>query len=212
MKIILLGAPGAGKGTQAELISKEMAIPAISTGNMLREAIRNRTEVGQQVEAVMERGELVPDQLIIQLVKERVSQEDCRNGYILDGVPRTVPQAEALERAGIAFDDVISIEIEDPVIEDRMSGRRVCASCGSSYHVHSNPPRQEGICDNCGGNLIIRPDDEVETVRNRLRVFHEETEVLKHYYDEHHTLKMVDGSQSIADTHKAIMAAIGESI
>ena len=209
MKLILLGAPGAGKGTQAELIAQRLKIPAISTGNMFREAIKNNTEVGRHVKDAMDHGRLVSDELIIQIVKERVSQDDCREGYILDGVPRTIPQAEALDRAGIAFDDVISIEIEDPVIEKRMSGRRVCSGCGASYHLQSNPPKQEGVCDHCGKTLVTRPDDELETVRDRLRVFHAETEVLKHYYEKQGKLKLVDGNQSIADTHKAIMAAIG---
>ena len=207
MKIILLGAPGAGKGTQAELIAESLHIPAISTGNMLREAIKNNTEVGQQVKQDMDHGKLVSDELIIQIVAERVAREDCKTGYILDGVPRTIPQAQALAAAGVDFDYVISIEIEDEVIERRMSGRRVCPGCGASYHIHTHLP--QGICDPCGQTLVTRPDDELETVRDRLEVFHRETEVLKHYYEAHGKLKLIDGNQSIEDTHSAIMAAIG---
>lgn len=209
MKIILLGAPGAGKGTQAELIAESLHIPAISTGNMLREAIKNNTEVGQQVKQDMDHGKLVSDELIIQIVAERVAREDCKTGYILDGVPRTIPQAQALAAAGVDFDYVISIEIEDEVIERRMSGRRVCPGCGASYHIHTHLPQREGICDHCGQTLVTRPDDELETVRDRLEVFHRETEVLKHYYEAHGKLKLIDGNQSIEDTHSAIMAAIG---
>lgn len=209
MKIILLGAPGAGKGTQAELIAESLHIPAISTGNMLREAIKNNTKVGQQVKQDMDHGKLVSDELIIQIVAERVAREDCKTGYILDGVPRTIPQAQALAAAGVDFDYVISIEIEDEVIERRMSGRRVCPGCGASYHIHTHLPQREGICDHCGQRLVIRPDDELETVRDRLEVFHRETEVLKHYYEAHGKLKLIDGNQSIEDTHSAIMAAIG---
>ena len=209
MKIILLGAPGAGKGTQAELIAESLHIPAISTGNMLREAIKNNTKVGQQVKQDMDHGKLVSDELIIQIVAERVAREDCKTGYILDGVPRTIPQAQALAAAGVDFDYVISIEIEDEVIERRMSGRRVCPGCGASYHIHTHLPQREGICDHCGQTLVTRPDDELETVRDRLEVFHRETEVLKHYYEAHGKLKLIDGNQSIEDTHSAIMAAIG---
>jgi adenylate kinase len=209
MKLILLGAPGAGKGTQAELIAAKLQIPTISTGNILREAIKNGTEIGLKAKSFMDQGKLVPDDVIIGIVRERVSQPDCANGYILDGMPRTIPQAQALENAGIHFDSVVSIEIADAVIEQRMTGRRVCAACGASYHVTANPPKVEGICDHCGKELVIRKDDAPETVKNRLKVFHEETEALKGFYENLGCLKLVDGDQPIADITKAILAAIG---
>jgi len=208
MKLILLGAPGAGKGTQADLIAEKLGIPTISTGNILREAIRNGTEIGLKAKSFMDQGKLVPDDVIIGIVRERVSQPDCVRGFILDGMPRTIPQAEALEAAGIHFDSVVSIEIEDTVIEQRMTGRRVCPSCGASFHVTANPPKAEGICDHCGNRLIIRKDDAPETVRNRLKVFHEETEALKGFYQKLGKLRTVDGNQPIADTNLAIMAEI----
>lgn len=210
MNLILLGAPGAGKGTQAELLTEKLGIPAISTGNMLREAMKNGTEVGKQAKSYMDQGLLVPDDVIIGIVRERVSQPDCQRGFILDGVPRTIPQAEALEKAGIRIDYVVSIEIDDSVIENRMSGRRVCSACGASYHVVANPPKKEGICDLCGGELMIRKDDVPETVHRRLEVYHEETEALKDYYAKLGKLKLVEGNQPIEDADKAILAAIGE--
>lgn len=210
MNLILLGAPGAGKGTQAELLTEKLGIPAISTGNMLREAMKNGTEVGKQAKSYMDQGLLVPDDVIIGIVRERVSQPDCQKGFILDGVPRTIPQAEALEKAGIRIDYVVSIEIDDSVIENRMSGRRVCSACGASYHVVANPPKKEGICDLCGGELVIRKDDVPETVHRRLEVYHEETEALKDYYAKLGKLKLVEGNQPIEDADKAILAAIGE--
>ena len=210
MNLILLGAPGAGKGTQAELLTEKLGIPAISTGNMLREAMKNGTEVGKQAKSYMDQGLLLPDDVIIGIVRERVSQPDCQRGFILDGVPRTIPQAEALEKAGIRIDYVVSIEIDDSVIENRMSGRRVCSACGASYHVVANPPKKEGICDLCGGELMIRKDDVPETVHRRLEVYHEETEALKDYYAKLGKLKLVEGNQSIEDADKAILAAIGE--
>ena len=210
MNLILLGAPGAGKGTQAELLTEKLGIPAISTGNMLREAMKNGTEVGKQAKSYMDQGLLVPDDVIIGIVRERVSQPDCQKGFILDGVPRTIPQAEALEKAGIRIDYVVSIEIDDSVIENRMSGRRVCSACGASYHVIANPPKKEGVCDLCGGELVIRKDDVPETVHRRLEVYHEETEALKDYYAKVGKLKLVEGNQPIEDADKAILAAIGE--
>ena len=159
MKLILLGAPGAGKGTQAEIISKTLKIPTISTGNMLREAMKNGTELGLKVKNFMDNGQLVPDDVVIGIVEERVARDDCRNGYILDGMPRTIPQAAALQERGIEFDAVVSIEISDDVIEARMTGRRVCGSCGASYHIAAHPPKAEGVCDACGGELVIRKDD-----------------------------------------------------
>ena len=209
MKLILLGAPGAGKGTQAEIISKELKIPTISTGNMLREAMKNGTELGLKVKNFMDNGQLVPDDVVIGIVEERVAQEDCANGFILDGMPRTIPQAEALEERGIHFDAVVSIEVCDDVIEGRMTGRRVCGSCGASYHIAANPPKAEGICDACGKELVIRKDDAPETVRNRLKVFHAETEPLKAFYEKLGVLKLVEGNQPIENATRDILAALG---
>lgn len=210
MKLILLGAPGAGKGTQADIIAAKLSIPTISTGNILREAIRNGTETGLKAKSFMDQGKLVPDEVIIGIVEERVAQPDCANGFILDGMPRTIPQAQALEDRGIQFDRVVSIEIEDAVIEQRMTGRRVCGNCGASYHIVANPPKAEGICDSCGKELMIRKDDAPETVRNRLTVFHKETEPLKEFYQKLGKLKLVDGNQPIEKATADIMAALGE--
>ena len=210
MKLILLGAPGAGKGTQAEILSRTLEIPTISTGNILRAAIKNGTPTGLKAKAYMDAGELVPDAVIIGIITERLEQDDCAKGYILDGVPRTIAQAEALENAGIHFDAVISIEIADEAIVSRMGGRRVCESCGSSYHIVAVPPKREGICDSCGGKLVQRKDDAPETVLSRLAVYHKETEPLKAFYAERGLLKAVDGnSGTVAGTSKAILAALG---
>ena len=209
MKLILLGAPGAGKGTQAEIISKRLNIPTISTGNILRAAIKNGTPTGLKAKEFMDNGKLVPDDVIIGIVRERVAREDCANGYILDGVPRTIPQAQALEDAGIHFDCVVSIEIADSVIEARMTGRRVCGSCGASFHIAANPPKKEGICDLCGGELVIRKDDAPETVKNRLKVFHTETEALKDFYRKLGILKLVEGDQPIEAATAEILRALG---
>lgn len=209
MKLILLGAPGAGKGTQAEILSKRLNIPTISTGNMLREAMKNGTELGLKVKNFMDNGQLVPDDVVIGIVEERVAREDCRNGFILDGMPRTIPQAAALEERGIHVDAVVSIEISDDVIEARMTGRRVCGSCGASYHITANPPKAEGICDACGKELIIRKDDKPETVKNRLEVFHAETEPLKAFYEKLGVLKLVEGNQPIESATGDILAALG---
>ena len=208
MNLILLGAPGAGQGTQAELLVKKLAIPAISTGNMLREAMANGTELGKKAKQYMDEGSLVPDELILGIVADRVAQPDCQNGFILDGVPRTLAQAEALENKGIKIDHVISIEVDDAEIEGRMTGRRVCAKCGASYHVVANPPKTEGVCDLCGGELIIRKDDKPETVRHRLEVYHASTEVLKDFYGKLGRLCIVNGSQSIEDANRDILKAI----
>ena len=209
MKLILLGAPGAGKGTQAEIISKRLNIPTISTGNILREAIKNGTPTGLKAKEFMDNGKLVPDDVIIGIVRERVAREDCANGYILDGVPRTIPQAQALEDAGIHFDCVVSIEIADSVIEARMTGRRVCGSCGASFHIVANPPKKEGVCDLCGSELVIRKDDAPETVKNRLKVFHTETEALKDFYRKLGILKLVEGDQPIEAATAEILRALG---
>ncbi len=209
MKLILLGAPGAGKGTQAELIAKKLQIPTISTGNILREAMKNGTEVGLKAKSFMDAGQLVPDEVIIGIVTERLAQKDCEGGYILDGMPRTIPQAEALDAAGVQFDSVVSIEIADSIIETRMTGRRVCSGCGASYHVVANPSKVENVCDSCGGETIIRKDDTPETVKNRLKIYHEETEALKGFYENLGKLKLVEGNQGIDAICQAILVAIG---
>lgn len=209
MNLILLGAPGAGKGTQAELLVKKLSIPAISTGNMLREAMNNGSQLGQQVKKIMEEGSLVPDDVVLDIVAERVSKDDCANGFILDGVPRTLPQAEAMDQAGITFDHVVSIEISDETIETRMSGRRVCQDCGTPFHMTARPPKREGVCDACGGALVQRDDDKLETVRHRLEVYHSETEPLKDYYNAKGILVPVDNQPTIEDTTKVIVEALG---
>ena len=212
MNLILLGAPGAGKGTQAELLVKKLSIPAISTGNMLREAIANGTELGKKAKQFMDEGALVPDELILGLIGDRVAQDDCANGFILDGVPRTLAQAEALEAKGIRIDHVVSIEVDDSVIEGRMTGRRVCGKCGASYHVVANPPKVEGVCDSCGSELVIRKDDKPETVRKRLEVYHATTEVLKDFYGKLGRLCIVNGDQSIEGANEEILKAIGAKV
>jgi adenylate kinase len=209
MKLILLGAPGAGKGTQAEIISKKLSIPTISTGNILRAAVKNETPVGLKAKAFMESGGLVPDEVIIGIVQERLAEADCANGYILDGMPRTIAQAEALEKCGIDIDVALSIEIADEVIEKRMTGRRSCTACGATYHVVANPPKSEGICDNCGGALTIRKDDQPETVKNRLKVYHQETEPLLDFYKSRGKLKSVANQDTIEATTEVIFAALG---
>ena len=212
MNLILLGAPGAGKGTQAELLIDKLSIPAISTGNMLREAMANGTALGKRVKQYMDAGELVPDELILGIVADRVKQSDCQKGFILDGVPRTLAQAEALAEAGVRIDHVVSIEVDDSEIEGRMTGRRVCAKCGASYHIVANPPKTEGCCDLCGGELIIRKDDAPETVRHRLEVYHASTEILKNFYRKHGILRLVNGSQSIEGANEEILKAIGAKV
>ncbi|MBQ9168856.1 MAG: adenylate kinase [Oscillospiraceae bacterium] len=212
MNLILLGAPGAGKGTQAELLTEQLSIPSISTGNMLREAMANGSDLGKQVKELMESGSLVPDDVILGIVAERVAQPDCANGFILDGVPRTLAQAEGLEAKGIRIDHVVSIEIDDSVIEGRMTGRRVCTKCGASYHVVANPPKTEGVCDQCGSELAIRKDDAPETVRHRLSVYHAQTEVLKDFYGKLGKLVLIEGNQSIEGANRDILEAIGAKV
>jgi len=209
MKLILLGAPGAGKGTQAEILSAKLGIPTISTGNILRAAIKDGTPTGLEAKSYMDAGKLVPDSVIIGIVADRLKQPDCAEGYILDGVPRTIGQAEALDRAGIAFDKVVSIEISDGEIEERMSGRRVCQSCGAPYHVKAKPPKKEGVCDACGGALVQRDDDRPETVRRRLEVYHAETEPLKGFYEGKGILSPVANQGTIEGTTQVIMEALG---
>ena len=209
MRLILLGAPGAGKGTQAERIAAKLSIPTISTGNILREAIKNGTETGLKAKSFMDRGMLVPDDVIIGIIGERLSQPDCAQGYILDGVPRTIAQAEALQERGIEIDYVLSLEIADEVIEKRMTGRRVCGTCGASYHITTNPPKTEGICNVCGNPLVIRDYDKPETVRHRLEVYHKETEALKGFYEKLGKLRLIEGDQPIEDATRDILAVLG---
>ncbi|MBQ8758029.1 MAG: adenylate kinase [Oscillospiraceae bacterium] len=212
MNLILLGAPGAGKGTQAEMLTQQLQIPAISTGNMLREAIANGSALGKQVKQFMDEGSLVPDDLVLSIVAERTAQPDCANGFILDGVPRTLAQAEALNAKGVRIDHVVSIELSDDVIEGRMTGRRVCTKCGASYHIVANPPKTEGICDQCGAAVSIRKDDAPGTVRHRLEVYHQLTEVLKDYYKSQGKLRLVEGNQSIEGANADILTAIGAKL
>lgn len=209
MNMILLGAPGAGKGTQAQLLSQELNIPTISTGNMLREAMANGSDLGKQVKQYMDEGSLVPDDVILSIVAQRVTQPDCANGFILDGVPRTLAQAEAIDAKGVKIDHVVSLEVADENIVGRMSGRRVCSGCGATYHIVNNPTKTEGICDLCGKAVIMRKDDEPETVRHRLDVYHASTEVLKSYYQSQGKLCLVSGDQPIEDAFRAILKAIG---
>ena len=208
MKLIMLGAPGAVKGTQAAVLSEKLGIPAISTGNILRAAVKNGTPVGLQAKSYMDAGKLVPDDVIIGIVAERVAQSDCRDGYILDGVPRTIAQAEALEEAGITFDKVLSLEISDAEIEERMEGRRFCHTCGATYHIHNAPPKREGVCDKCGGALEQRDDDKPETVKRRLEVYHAETEPLKAFYARRNILRPVDNQPTIEATTQAVLKAL----
>ena len=209
MKLILLGAPGAGKGTQADILCKELNIPTISTGNILRAAIKNGTPTGLKAKSFMDAGQLVPDEVIIGIVTERLAEADCAGGYILDGVPRTIAQAEALEQGGIKFDAVVSIEISDEVIMERMSGRRVCESCGASYHLVAVPPKTPGVCDSCGGKLVQRKDDAPETVKARLEVYHRETEPLKDFYAQRGLLKSVENQPTVEGTSQAILRVLG---
>lgn len=208
MKLILLGAPGAGKGTQAEVICNALNIPAISTGNIIREALRLGTEMGLKAKSFMDAGQLVPDDVVIGIIKERLAKDDCANGFILDGFPRTIPQAEALDAMGIIIDKVIDIEVPDEKIAARMSGRRVCKDCGASYHLEYKAPKSEGVCDACGGELVQRKDDAPETVLDRLAVYHEQTEPLKDFYSKKGILRIVEGQEEIADTSALTLKAL----
>ena len=209
MRLILLGAPGAGKGTQAEILSKLMDVPTISTGNILRAAMKAGTEVGLKAKSYVESGKLVPDEVIIGIIQERLAQPDCAKGYILDGVPRTIPQAQTMEDMGIEIDCALSIEVDDDVIVRRMSGRRTCKDCSATFHVENNPPKVEGKCDFCGGELTIRADDAPETVKKRLDTYHKETEPLKAFYAERGKLREVQNQPSIEATTAAIRQALG---
>ena len=209
MKIIFLGAPGAGKGTQADIVSQKLGIPTISTGNILRAAVKQGTPVGLKAKAFMDAGKLVPDEVILGIVEERLAQPDCKDGYILDGVPRTIAQAEFLEKDGVTFDVVLSLEISDEEIVSRMGGRRACHDCGATYHVVSAPPKVEGKCDKCGGELLLRDDDKPETVKHRLEVYHAETEPLKDFYAARGLLKPVDNQPTIEETSRLVLNALG---
>ena len=208
MKLILLGAPGAGKGTQAEIISEKYNIPTISTGNIIRAALKNGTEMGLKAKSYIDAGNLVPDDVVIGIIKERLAEDDCHNGYILDGFPRTIPQAEALDNMGFGIDAALSIEVADEEIVTRMSGRSVCEKCGASYHTEYKKPEKEGVCNLCGGALVIRKDDEPETVLNRLGIYHEQTEPLKDYYKAAGKLLMVEGQDKVEDTTRLVLAAL----
>lgn len=208
MNLILLGAPGAGKGTQAEVICDHLGIPAISTGNIIREALKNGTELGKRAKSYMDEGKLVPDEVVIAIIKERLSKDDCKNGFILDGFPRTVPQAEALDAMGIVIDRVIDIEVADEAIQKRLSGRRVCEDCGASYHVDYKPSKADGVCDKCGGKTVQRKDDHPDTIKERLSVYHDQTEPLKGYYEKTGKLKIVEGQEDVADTTKLTLQAL----
>lgn len=208
MKLILLGAPGAGKGTQGENISEKYNIPTISTGNIIRAALKNGTEMGKVAKSYIDAGDLVPDEVVIGIIKDRLAEKDCADGFILDGFPRTIPQAEALDKMNIDIDIALSLEVPDEKIVKRMSGRRVCAACGASYHIEYKKPEKEGICSLCGGELVTRKDDEPETVLNRLKVYHTQTEPLKDYYAKQNKLVTVEGREEVADTTAAVFAEL----
>ena len=209
MNLILLGAPGAGKGTQAEVISDALNIPQISTGNILREAVKNGTEYGLKAKAAMESGSLVSDDVVIGILKDRIAEDDCKNGFILDGFPRTVPQAEALDSMGVQIDKVVEIYVADETIQQRLSGRRVCEDCGASYHMEFKPTKVEGKCDKCGGNAVQRKDDHPDTVIERLKVYHEQTAPLKDFYSKQGKLETVVGQDDVAETSKLTLKAVG---
>ena len=209
MKLIMFGAPGAGKGTQAAILSEKLGIPTISTGNILRAAVKNGTPVGLEAKRYMDAGQLVPDEVIIGIIVERLAEADCQKGFILDGVPRTIPQAEALEKAGVKFDCVLDIEVPDEEIMSRMTGRRACTACGATYHVKAAPPKTEGVCDACGGALTIRDDDRPETVLSRLETYHSQTEPLIQFYTDRGVLKVVPFQPGIEATTRAITDALG---
>lgn len=212
MKLVLLGPPGAGKGTQAAVLAKEFHIPAISTGHIIRNAIAEQTPVGTVAKGYIDRGELVPDDIVIEMVKERLKEKDCQNGYILDGFPRTVSQAEIMEKLPIEVDVVVDIDVDTDIIVNRLSGRRECKVCGATYHVTDNPSKQDGVCDQCKGVLVRRKDDVPDVIRNRIEVYHEQTEPLKNYYGARNLLATVAGQNTVTDTTEAVLAAIKERI
>ena len=209
MKIIFFGAPGAGKGTQAEIVSEKLSIPAVSTGAIIREAIKNSTDMGKSAKSYIEKGALVPDDVVIGIIKERLAEKDCENGFILDGFPRTVPQAEALTAMGVDIDVVLNLEVSDDRIVTRMGGRRTCPACGASYHIVYKPSEKDGVCDKCGAELTIRKDDDPQVVKSRLDIYHKETEPLKEYYEKMGILRTVEGQEELADTTALTLAALG---
>ena len=209
MNIIFFGAPGAGKGTQAEIVSKKLDIPTISTGNIIREAIKNGTEMGLSAKSYIDAGKLVPDEVVIGIIKDRLDMDDCKNGFILDGFPRTIPQAKALDEMGVKIDVVLNIEVSDEDIVKRMSGRRTCPKCGSTYHIEFNPTKTEGVCDNCGTELTVRKDDHPDVVKSRLDVYHSEKEPLKAFYEEKGILRTVVGQKELKDTTALTAKALG---
>ncbi len=215
MRLIMLGAPGAGKGTQAAKVAEAFGIPHISTGDIFRANIKGGTELGRKAKGYMDAGQLVPDELVCDLVADRIAQDDCAKGYILDGFPRTIPQAEALDQAtkklGTGIDYAVNIDVPDEAIVSRMGGRRACLSCGATYHIAFNPPKTEGICDNCGKELVLRDDDKPETVQTRLNVYHEQTQPLIEYYANQGVLVTVDGTQSMDQVFDSIVSAVGEA-
>lgn len=214
MKIIMLGAPGAGKGTQAKLIAEKYGVPHVSTGDILRANIKNGTELGREAKKYMDQGLLVPDELTVKILLDRVADEDCKNGYVLDGFPRTIPQAEVLDKVlselGDRIDHAINVDVPDENIVSRMGGRRACLSCGATYHLVHVPPKKDGVCDKCGGELVLRDDDKPETVRNRLSVYHEQTQPLIDFYDKKGILGTVDGTMDMKDVFEAIIQILGE--
>ena len=210
MKIMFLGAPGAGKGTQAENVSAALGIPSISTGAIIRQAIKDGTKMGLEAKSYTESGKLVPDSVVIGIIKERLAKDDCKNGFILDGFPRTIPQAEALDAMGISIDKVVDIEVPDENIMERMTGRRVCGTCGASYHLMFKKPLKDGICDSCGGELVQRKDDAPETVSDRLKVYHEQTEPLKDFYGKAGKLSVVEGLGTVSEITERVLKALEE--
>jgi len=209
MNIILFGAPGAGKGTQAEALAEQKSVPTISTGNIIRDALKSGSELGLKVQNYMADGGLVPDEIVIEIIKERIAKDDCKQGFILDGFPRTIPQAEALDKMGVKIDKVIEISVSDAIIIDRMSGRRVCENCGSSYHLKNKKPQKEGICDRCQGTLVQREDDQPDTVKNRLKIYHEQTKPLENYYEKQGKFTVIQGdNKSIRETIDLVLKAL----
>ena len=209
MKLIMLGAPGAGKGTQAKIISEKLNIPTISTGAAIRSEIERKTELGLKVAKLIEGGNLVSDEIVLELIEERLKKDDCKNGFILDGFQRTIPQAEGLIKLGYDIDLALNIDLDDEVIIERLSGRRECPKCHSTYHITSNPPKCEGICDDCGEVLVTRKDDDKEVIINRLNVFHKQTEPLKKFYEELGKLVNIEGQHEVSDTTKEVFKALG---
>ena len=209
MKLIIMGPPGGGKGTQAEILCEKLALPHVSTGAIIRNAIREKTQLGKVAEGYIENGQLVPDELVIDMVSHRLSEKDCENGYILDGFPRTLPQASAMDQIGIKLDAALNLVVLDDVIVKRLTGRRECKSCAAPYHIEFNPPKEQGVCDKCGGTLITRDDDVPETIRQRLDVYHQQTEPLIDFYNKKGILVNVKGRTTVEETTAAVLDALG---